>query len=99
MTASLTVANTIRQQLGNRFVVMTGACNWLGDARSLSFKIGRNSRGVTHVRVTLNDADLYDIEFIKARAGESNVICEAGDVYAEDLAENIGCNTRMAVTL
>lgn len=94
----LTIANTIRAQLGNRFVVMTGACNFLGDARSLSFKIGRN-RTCSHVRVTLNAQDLYDIEFIRCRKGESNVVFESLSVHAENLARAIGAATEMAVTL
>jgi hypothetical protein len=41
-TTDLTVANEIRNQLGgNRFAVMTGAHNFIGDANSLSFKLGR----------------------------------------------------------
>jgi hypothetical protein len=49
-TATLQVAQTIRDQLGNRFCVMTGAKDFVGSERSLSFRIGRNIRNVTHVR-------------------------------------------------
>lgn len=92
------VAETIRRQLGNKFAVMTGACNWLADKNSVSFKIGRN-RTCTHVRVTLNSADLYDIEFIRARAGTSVVVHECVGVGAENLAAAIGRVTEMAVSL
>ena len=97
----LTIANTIRQQLGNRFVVMTGAKNFLGDARSLSFKIGRNARNVTHVRITLNVADLYDIEYLSVRGTSvnRNKVQASFGIYAELLAATIGAATGLAVTL
>jgi hypothetical protein len=101
MTASLQIAQTIRDQLGNRFCVMTGAKDFVGSERSLTFRIGRNIRNVSHVRVTLNVADLYDVEYISVRAGKVNArkVQPSFGVYADRLAETIGDALGLYVTL
>lgn len=85
------VAQTILQQLGGkRFTVMTGAksfgfsTNEQGNPR-LSFKIGYNSKKITHVRITLNDLDLYEVEYISWRGANGKVVSRDTNVYAEDL--------------
>jgi hypothetical protein len=95
----LTVANTIKAQLGNKFAVMTGAKNWLGSDKGLSFKIGRNAKGVTHVRVTLRPDDLYNVEFMACRGSSVKSKGASMGIYAEQLAETIGAHTGMEVTL
>jgi hypothetical protein len=84
------VAQTILAQLGGqRFVVMTGASNLVSDSErergSLTLKVGRNDKGVTHVRVTLTDADLYRVETLKVRAGKVATLDTANDVFADQL--------------
>ncbi len=65
-SASLDVANTIHAQIGgHRAFMMMGAKNVLGDINGLQFKIGRNSKGVTHITVTLDPSDTYTVEFLK----------------------------------
>lgn len=62
------VANTILAQLGGgKFLAMTGARNLMAGERDLSFRIGRNPRNVTHVRIMLNQWDEYEVEFIDTR--------------------------------
>jgi len=64
----LSIANEIYRQLGGRrFAVMTGAKNFVGGADSLTFKIGRNSRGITHIKIILSPLDLYDVQFLQCR--------------------------------
>lgn len=80
------VANTILQQLGgNRFAVMTGSKNFLADGQSLRFNVGRNSRSINFVRVTLNTNDLYDVEFSFLRAGKLSLRASESDVFCGDL--------------
>lgn len=80
------VANTILQQLGgNRFVVMTGAKNLGGTEDSLSFRIGRNCKRVTHVKVQLNGKDLYDCTFYAIRGYKVVSEHTVSDVYADSL--------------
>ena len=60
------IAETILQQLGgHRFIVMTGAKNFIALQNGLRFTIGRNASKANRVEITLNGLDLYDIKFIK----------------------------------
>jgi len=59
----MTIAKTIAEQIGNKAFFMIGAKNLLAHDDALSFKVGRNSKSVNYVKVTLTPADLYDIEF------------------------------------
>ena len=69
----MTVANTIRQQLGgNRFDCMTGARLHLahpaenGNRGALSFHLPRGAKdGINYVKITLMGSDTYTVEFIK----------------------------------
>ncbi len=80
------VAATILEQLGGRrFIAMTGATNLLGRADGLSFKIGRNERGITHCRITLTAKDDYILEFFKIRGSKSTPAGLAQGVYNDNL--------------
>ena len=82
------VAQTILSQLGgNKFIAMTGASNLGGTENSLSFKIGKNSKKVTHVRIELNANDLYDVKFFNIRGTNIKTVSEFEDVYSENLVE------------
>ena len=69
----MTVANTIRQQLGGqRFDCMTGARLHLahpaenGNRGALSFHLPRGAKdGINYVKIALMGSDTYDIEFMK----------------------------------
>jgi hypothetical protein len=80
------VAKTILEQLGgNQFVVMTGSKNFVGSETGLSFKVGRNSKGVTHVRINLNAMDTYDVEFLKVRKLNPQVAAYREGIYFDQL--------------
>ncbi len=86
MSTDMTCANTILEQLGgHKFIVMTGAKNFTGTEKTLSFSIMRNTKKVTHVKITLNWKDLYDIEFMRVHKLKVNPISEAKDVYFDEL--------------
>lgn len=95
------VAQTILEQLGgNRFVVMTGATNFVGRPDGLSFKVGANGKGVTHVRVTLTPADVYTVEFFAIRGTRPiKTLAIAEGVYADKLGETFAAKTGLAVRL
>lgn len=65
--SDLTTAKIIAQQLGNKCLYMIGAKNLAGDDNSLQFKIGRNSIGITHIKIELTGMDLYNMKFYKFR--------------------------------
>ena len=84
---NLEKSKIILQQLGgNRFIAMTGAKYFAGsNDGDLSFKIGRNASGITHVKIKLNDLDLYNIDFIRVRGTLVKSLRCVNNVYAEDL--------------
>ena len=80
------IAKTILQQLGgNKFIAMTGAKNLGSTNKSLQFKIGRNSKSISHVIITLKSSDLYDVEFIRIRGVKRTVVKKLKGVYADML--------------
>ncbi len=82
------VANTILEQLGgNLFVAMTGATNFLGREDGISFKIGRNAKGITHLRITLTAMDDYQVEFLKIRGVSIKPVAFREGLQAANLAD------------
>lgn len=88
------IANTILAQLGgSRFTAMTGAKSFSVDRRCLIFKLpltaGFVRDGISAVRITLEDSDLYTLSFYRqapAPAFEVTLVHEAHGVDAEQLA-------------
>ena len=81
-------AQAILEQLGgNKFVAMTGAKNFLGDDNSLMFALPARlaKHGINKVRITLNESDLYDIEFFKFHKLEVETISTTSFVYCDNL--------------
>ena len=82
------IAKTILQQLGgNKFIAMTGAKNLGFTNNGLQMKIGRNSKGITHVVISLKSTDTYDVEFIKMRGVNRKVVKKLKRVYADQLGK------------
>ena len=81
------IAATILQQLGgNKFIAMTGAKNLGFTNKGLQMKIGRNSKGVTHVIIDLDRGkDLYNIEFVKVRGMKRTTVKKLKGIYADQL--------------
>lgn len=97
--ANMQVANTIRKQLGNKALTMMGAKNLVGGDNYLSFRIGRNSKGINYIKITLNAKDLYDIEFGSIRGMNYKVKHQANDVYADMMHGIIEKETGMYLSL
>ena len=92
----LIVAKTIVAQLGGeRFVMMTGAKNFVGSAYSVTFKVGSNPKRVTHVRITLTPEGLYDMTFFKAGKGPHSQDGIDRDMLQEVVCANIGLYTTL----
>lgn len=78
----------VLQQLGGRkFMAMTGAKNltFNKEESSLSMKIGKNSAGVNHLKITLEPDDTYTLYFGRIRNLNYKVIRTVKGVYAEAL--------------
>ena len=104
------VANIIAEQIGSRAFVMMGAKNLMGGESHLQFKIGANSKKVTHITVTLTDADLYTVRFDKvtkigfnaktgAVTGGVKTLAEVERVEVSQLREIITANTGLYLSL
>ncbi len=101
----MTVAKTILEQLGGKaFIVMTGAKNFTGNEKGLSFKLpgkpGYVKDGINVVSVTLMPDDTYNVQFSKSRGRIlGKLVKEVEGVYFEQLPEIFreatGLETRM----
>lgn len=92
MATDLTVANTILAQLGGRrFVLFTGAKDFIGSADALTMRLPRNEKGVDRVKITLTPADEYTLEAFKLRRRDGVPELESLDkregLYCDNLAE------------
>ena len=96
---NLQVAQTIADQIGNSAFMMIGAKNLAGSENSLHFKVGRNSKGVTHVKIELTPADLYKMTFMSIRGMNVKVKAEHDGVYADMLNRLIESETGMYTSL
>ena len=99
------ISGTILKQLGgNKFIAMTGAKNFYYDKYTTTFKIGRNSKSVNTVRITLNAMDTYDVDFMRVSFGtkqgyREKIISSHKGIYAEDLREVFESSTEMYTSL
>ena len=96
----------LNQLGGNKFVVMTGAKNFLKDERSLSFRIPKALQGINYVKISLNSMDTYDMEFGRIRNKAHSVVyydykvmAVVNDVYADQLQEIFTEHTGLATHL
>ena len=83
-------ANTLLQQLGGgKFIAMTGAKNLMVDQKekSLHMRIGKNSNGINHVKITLKPDDTYKMDFGRIRKLDYKVVRSVTGVYAEALRD------------
>ena len=77
----------LKQIGGNRFIAMTGAKGFAFSDKYMSFKIGRNSKGINFVRIGHNAKDLYDMEFGFVSTKGIKVKKKVKDVYADMLGQ------------
>ena len=69
----MNVPNTILQQLGgNKFIVMTGSKNFLGDGYTLRMHLAKNMSKANRLEITLDADDTYTMRFYKYTAGRLN---------------------------
>ena len=80
----MSVANTIREQIGHRALFMLGEKNLIDHGDALSFRI-RGSKAVNYIKITLTPADLYDIEFGKVWGSKYTVKSTVESYYVDML--------------
>ena len=91
----------MRQLGGPKFVVMTGAKDFVATSEScIQFKFGRGAANKANaVRISLAGDDTYSVEFFNLRGAKSTLISEHEGVYADGLARLFTEQTGMAVSL
>ena len=99
-----TVSQTILDQLGGRgFSMITGSRNYTTshEGRGLTFQVGSNSKGVTHVEIVLEASDTYTVRFsrLDAKTLKFTTLAEREDVYVEDLLDIFEDCTGLFATL
>jgi hypothetical protein len=97
----MTAAEIIRDQIGAKALYMIGTkmCLHDNDGKTLILKIGRNGKGVNTIKITLNDLDLYDIEFGSARGVSYKVKSTDYNIYFDQLHQTIEEHTGMYTSL
>lgn len=88
MTTNIEIAETIRQQLGSGSLFMVGAKQLVAEERALRFRIMRNEKGITHVRIELAADDTYTVELITVRCAKFRSTAING-VYVDSLHETL----------
>lgn len=81
----LEIAKTISHQIGHKALYMIGAKNLVAEKNGLSFKIGRNSKCVNYIQITLNALDLYKMTFCYISAKGYKVVSEVENIYFDQL--------------
>ncbi len=94
-----TTAKIIEEQLGNKTLTMIGAKNLVGYNDSLTMHIGRSPKGVTHIKITLTDVDLYNIKFYRVRGVNITTLAELTGIYFDQLNDAIELNTGLRTRL
>ena len=92
----------IFEQLGgNRFKAMTGAKNFCYSEKEnfLSFSIGKNSKGINRVKITLTAADDYTMQFASVRGTNYKVKKTVEGVYSDMLQDVFTMETGMYTRL
>ena len=93
-------AEILKQLGGNRFIMMTGAKHFGVGKEGLSFKIGRNSKQVNHIKIDYDRGrDLYNIKFDwVTKRGIKNKKTLKG-IYADQLQKAFTMHTGMYTSL
>lgn len=99
MTNDMSIATTIRDQIGSRAFVMMGAKGLTGDSRSLQFKIGSNAKRVTNVHIELAADDTYTVSFWNIRGYSMKLLKQVEGVYCDQLRGIIESETGLYLSL
>lgn len=96
MTTNIEIVETIRQQLGNGSLFMVGAKQLVAEERALRFRIMRNERGITHVRIEYAPDDTYTVEFLAVRGANVRTVAKAEAVYVDAMHATLERETGLA---
>lgn len=98
MDKNLEIAKTIHEQIGKGAFFMMGAKNLIAIENGLAFKIGRNSKSINYIEITLNAWDTYDIKFGYLTVKGYKLRKEVEGIYFDMLHEIISRETGLALS-
>jgi hypothetical protein len=93
------IGETIYNQLGNGTLYMLGAKDLTTHDKGVCFKIMRNAKGVSHIKIELNTKDLYDVTYFNYRKFEWKIKGQENDLYVDMLHKCIEKNTGLYTSL
>ncbi len=94
----MSIATTIRDQIGGKALFLLGAKNLVDCGDALSFRI-RGSKAVNYIKITPNGMDLYDMEFGKVWGSKYTVKATHNDVYNDMMHSLIEKETGLYTSL
>ena len=95
----MNVANTIKDQIGNKALYMLGASALVGSEDSLQFSI-KGCRTINKIRIVLTPADTYTVQFWKmGRLANMKLVREVEEVYCDQLHGVIESHTGLYTSL
>jgi hypothetical protein len=94
------IAQEILNQLGGgrKLSFMIGLKNAIGKPNGLDLKFPKSPKKINYVKITLNEKDLYDLEFCTLHNSVLKTISVENDIYAEDLKRCFERNTAYYLT-
>ena len=88
----------IKQLGGGRFIAMTGAKDFVVGPKGATFKIGKNAKSISHVRIDLEN-DLYNVEFLLVRGTNIRVKSYFKHIYFDQLRDLFEKETGLRTSL
>lgn len=97
---SLSVAETIRSQIGGEALLLMGAKDLVGDETSLQFRVARSPKKATSVVIKLEPTDFYTVTAYRVtRDYEVILVAQCEDIGAEQLLTALESVTGLYVSL
>jgi hypothetical protein len=95
------IASTIIDQLPRAAFTMMGAKDLVDMGNGLRWRVGRNAKRVTHVQVTLNASDTYDVATYRITKHGLNVelLDDVRGVYVDALRRVIESRTGLYLAM
>lgn len=87
----------LRQLGGNKFIAMTGAKNFNCTDNSFICQIPMKKDRISHIKITLNVMDTYDIEFISIWGNKLKTVSTFEGAYNNMLVDIIEDRTGLSI--
>lgn len=97
--STVSIAETIRTQIGGKALFMLGAKSLVAVDNGLRFKVGKNAKGVTHVTIILEPSDTYTVMFHRIWGSKVTLKARCEDIYVDMLHAAIEEHTGMYTSL